>query len=150
MKIYNASIHYQMVQEGPAQTVNTPEKIVEYMKGAFDDVPMQECFYLVALNRKNRPLCRTRLSMGTVDTAPVGMMEIFRAAVLASASAIVCVHQHPSGDPSPSSADVAITRRIREAGQVMNIPLIDHVIIGQADEDPTGRGFYSFASAGVL
>lgn len=150
MKIYNASIRFDLVQEGPALAINTPEHIVEYMRGAFDDAPLQECFYVVPLNRKNRPICRTRLSMGTVDMAPVGMMELFRAAVLASASAIICVHQHPSGDPSPSGADVAITRRIRDAGQVMNIPLIDHLVIGTVEDDPTGKGYYSFAGAGLI
>jgi DNA repair proteins len=150
MKVYEARIQYSVVRRGRHESLKKPAKIVEYMRGAFDDMPLNECFYVVCLNRKDRPICRTRLSVGTVNSTLVGIMEIFRAAVLASASGIVCVHQHPSGDPSPSSADVAITRRIRRAGEVMDIPLIDHVVIGTIEDDPKGKGYYSFAEARAM
>ena len=76
--------------------------------------------------------------------------EVFRAAIETSASAVVCVHNHPSGDPSPSAADVRVTRTLREAAQTVDIALLDHVIVGDAAHDPTGLGYYSFRDAGVL
>jgi DNA repair protein RadC len=150
MQVYEASIHYSLVRTGPAEPANSPEKIVAYMAGAFDDAPVQESFYVISLNRKNRPLCRTRITQGTATSSLAHPREIFRAAVLASATAIVCVHNHPSGDPAPSSADLQVTRQIRDAARTMDIELLDHVIIGTKEDDPAGLGYYSFRSAGLL
>ena len=69
---------------------------------------------------------------------------------MTAASKIVLVHNHPSGDPQPSAADHRITKIIREAGEVMQIELLDHVIIGCTEDDPAGAGFYSFRSAGLI
>jgi DNA repair protein RadC len=92
MQVYEASIQYSLVRIGHDEALNSPSQIVEYMNGAFDDAPLQESFYVVCLNRKNRPLCRTRITIGTATSALAHPREIFRAAVLASACAIVCVH----------------------------------------------------------
>ena len=69
---------------------------------------------------------------------------------MTAASKIVLVHNHPSGDPQPSAADHRITKLIREAGEVMQIELLDHVIIGCKEDDPTGLGYYSFRSGGQI
>jgi DNA repair protein RadC len=76
--------------------------------------------------------------------------EAFRAAILHGATAVVCAHNHPSGDPAPSSADLAVTRRLREAAQAIDIELTDHLVIGNASADPAGLGYYSFRNAGLL
>ncbi len=60
------------------------------------------------------------------------------------------LHNHPSGDPSPSAADIQLTRQLREAAAAVDIPLLDHVIIGRRGADPLGRGYYSFREAGLL
>jgi DNA repair protein RadC len=150
MQVYEANIQYSLVRVGNDEPLNTPTKIVEYMTGAFDDAPMQESFYVVCLNRKNRPICRHRISLGTVSNTLVHPREVFRIAVLASASAIVAVHNHPSGDPSPSAPDLAVTRQLREASKIMDIHLMDHVIIGTKEDDPNGQGWYSFRSVGLI
>jgi DNA repair protein RadC len=150
MRIYNAKIQYQLVQEGPQEVLSTPEKIVQYMAGAFDEAPVAEMFYVVCLSRKNRPLGRHRVTMGTATAALAHPREVFRVAILANACAVVCVHNHPSGDPSPSAADIQLTRQLREASAVMDIPLLDHLVIGDRDDDPLGVGFYSFRSAGLI
>jgi DNA repair protein RadC len=150
MKVYEASIHYPLVRSGHQVALNTPPEIVEYMQGAFDDSPLQESFYVVCLNRKYRPLCRNRITLGTATATLAHPREVFRIAVLASAAAIVCVHNHPSGDLSPSSADVAVTRQLHEAGNLMEIELLDHLIIGNQEDDPHGRGYFSFREAGRL
>jgi DNA repair protein RadC len=71
-------------------------------------------------------------------------------AVREAASAIVCVHNHPSGDPAPSAADVQVTRLLREGARTVDIQLIDHVIVGRSASDPLGRGYFSFREAGML
>ena len=71
MQVYEASIKYSLVRVGYDEPLNSPPKIVEYMTGAFDDAPLQESFYVICLNRKNRPLCRSRISLGTVSNTLV-------------------------------------------------------------------------------
>jgi DNA repair protein RadC len=60
------------------------------------------------------------------------------------------VHNHPSGDPSPSASDIQLTRQLREAGSIIDIPMLDHVIVGDREADPLARGYYSFREAGLL
>jgi DNA repair protein RadC len=76
--------------------------------------------------------------------------EVFREAIRAAASAIICAHNHPSGDPAPSAADIRVTRQLREAALTVEIDLLDHVIVGSPVADPAGVGWYSFRSAGLL
>lgn len=150
MKIYDLKLMHFLVQEGPAITCDRVDRIVDYMKGAFDEFPEQEQFYVVLLNRKNYAKGRQRITIGTANSALAHPREVYRAAILASASAIVCVHNHPSGDPAPSAADVQVTRLLREAGRHIDIDLLDHVIIGSASADPLGKGYFSFREAGIL
>jgi len=88
--------------------------------------------------------------IGTLTSSLAHPREVFRAAILANAAAIVATHNHPSGDPAPSAADVAVTRQLREAAKALDIDLLDHVICGDAKADPRGLGYYSFREAGVL
>ncbi|MEI9966921.1 MAG: JAB domain-containing protein [Candidatus Moraniibacteriota bacterium] len=74
------------------------------------------------------------MSTGTLDTTSVHPREVFRAAVVASASAVILMHNHPSGDPTPSQEDIKVTRELVQAGQVMRIDVLDHVIVGQPDQ----------------
>jgi len=150
MRIYNTTIHYHLVQEGYQEVLSTAERVVQYMTGAFDEAPVAEMFYVICLNRKNRPLGRHRVTIGTATAALAHPREVYRIAILASASAIVCVHNHPSGDPAPSSADVQITHLLREASKTIEISMLDHVIIGTKEDDPLGIGFYSFRNAGLI
>jgi len=150
MRIYNTTIHYHLVQEGYQEVLSTAERVVQYMTGAFDEAPVAEMFYVICLNRKNRPLGRHRVTIGTATAALAHPREVYRIAILASASAIVCVHNHPSGDPAPSSADVQITHLLREASKTIEISMLDHVIIGTKEDDPLGIGFYSFRNSGLI
>jgi len=150
MRIYDAKIQYHLVQEGPQEVLSTAEKIVQYMAGAFDEAPVAEMFYVVCLSRKNRPLGRHRVTVGTATAALAHPREVFRVAILANACAIICVHNHPSGDPAPSSADLQITRLLREASKTVEIDLLDHVVIGTKEDDPMALGYYSFRNAGLI
>ena len=109
-----------------------------------------EKFYVLCLNRKNRLLKRVEISSGTASAALAHPREIFRTAMREAASAIVCVHNHPSGDPAPSTPDINVTRLIREAARAVDIQLLDHVILGRPGADPAGKGYYSFREAGML
>ncbi len=109
-----------------------------------------EKLWVLCLNRKNRLIKRVEVTSGTATSALAHPREVFRAAIRESAAAIVCAHNHPSGDPTPSAADLAITRLLREAAQTVEIALLDHVIVGRPAADPAGRGYYSFREAGIL
>ena len=109
-----------------------------------------EKFWVLCLNRKSRLKKLVELTSGTATAALVHPREVFRTAVQYAATAIACVHNHPSGDPAPSNADLSVTRQLREAALALDIDLVDHVVIGSTAADPTGRGFYSFRSGGLL
>ena len=109
-----------------------------------------EKFWVLCLNRKNRLLKRVEITSGTATAALAHPREVFRAAIRESASAVICAHNHPSGDPSPSAPDVQVTRQLREAAKAVDIELLDHVVVGRATADPQGRGYFSFREAGML
>jgi len=89
-----------------------------------------EHFLVLLLNTKNEVLDRVELAHGGLASSPVHPREVFKAAVRHSAAGVILVHNHPSGDPTPSRADLAITRRLSRAGRVMGIPIIDHIVVG--------------------
>lgn len=90
----------------------------------------REHFWVLALDPKNRLIRQGEVSVGIVDATVVHPREVYKDAVRLSATGIIVVHNHPSGDPQPSRADIRLTRRLAEAGAVMGIQLLDHVIIG--------------------
>jgi len=104
----------------------------------------------VYLDRKNHPLGRHLISLGTISSTLVAPREVFRGAILAGASALIVAHNHPSGDPSPSTADIRVTRALKEASRIIEIELIDHVIVGGVKSDPLHVGHYSFRASGLI
>lgn len=134
---------------GKAEPLSRADKVVEYMDGAFER-PDNEMFFCILLNRRNFPRGRHLVTVGTLTCALAHPREVFRPAILGGAAAVICVHNHPSGDPSPSAADIHLTRQLREAGTALDLPMLDHVIVGDRDFDPLGRGFYSFREAGLV
>lgn len=102
-----------------------------------------EVFCVLLLDAKHRKLRDLRVSEGSLTAAIVHPREVFAPALRESAAALVLAHNHPSGDPAPSAEDREITRRLREAGEILGIRVLDHVIVG-------GDGYYSFADAGFL
>ena len=109
-----------------------------------------EKFWVLCLNRKNRLLKYVEITSGTATAALAHPREVFRAAIRESAAAVVCVHNHPSGDPAPSAPDLQVTRQLREAAKAVDIMLLDHVIVGRVASDPLARGYYSFRDSGLL
>jgi len=109
-----------------------------------------EKFWVLCLNRKNRLLREHEATSGTASSSLVHPREVFREAIRHGASAVICLHNHPSGDPAPSAADIQVTRQLRDAARAVDIDLLDHVIIGRKASDPAGQGYYSFRDAGLL
>ncbi len=113
---------------------DTPEAAAAYWRlhvpqaEAFD--PECECFTVLLLNTRRRIKAHHLLSVGTHDTLLVHPLPVFRLAIMTAAPALVLMHNHPSGEPSPSEADIRITRDLIRAGQLLKIEVLDHVIIG--------------------
>ena len=103
----------------------------------------QERFYVVMLDGKGRMMRELRVSEGTLTASLVHPREVFRAAIREAAASLILVHNHPSGDPTPSPEDVALTARLRAAGELIGVRVVDHVVIGN------GR-FASFVDNGQL
>ncbi len=112
------------------------------MKGALLDVPHEE-FWVIMLNRANEVIKKVPLSVGGMVGTVVDTRLIFKAALENLATAIILVHNHPSGSKNPSEADVEITRKLREVGRLMEITVLDHLIF-------TDSGYYSFADEGRI
>ncbi|ACA59973.1 RadC family protein [Candidatus Desulforudis audaxviator] len=110
-------------------TVRTPEEaaglVMEEMR-YFD----REHFWALVLNTKNRVLAVEKVSVGTLNSSSVHPRELFKNAIRRSAAALILVHNHPSGDPAPSPQDIELTQRLFEAGEIVGIKVLDHIIIG--------------------
>ncbi len=91
----------------------------------------REIFATVHLDSKNRVLCIETVSIGSLSAAIVHPREVFKGTLLSSAAAMVLVHNHPSGDPTPSREDLELTKRLKDAGELLGIRVLDHVIIGE-------------------
>ncbi len=134
---------------GDSVLLNRAQLIADYMAPECVGLEVEK-FWVLCLNRKNRLLKRVCITTGTATAALAHAREVFRPAIRESAAGIICVHNHPSGDPSPSAPDLQVTRMLRDAAKAVDIVLLDHVICGRAAADPLGRGFYSFREAGLL
>ena len=134
---------------GEAPLLNRPELVFTYFQALVTGLAVEKLWAL-CLNRKNRLIKRVEVTSGTATGSLVHPREVFRAAIREAATTVICVHNHPSGDPAPSAADIQVTRRLREAALAVDIELADHLILGTKAADPAGRGFYSFREAGLL
>jgi DNA repair protein RadC len=122
----------EMRSEAPL--LDTPEAVASLMR---EDARLRrvESFQILLLNTRRRLIRVAEISDGTLDTLLVHPREVFEKAISASAAAIVLLHNHPSGDPTPSEADIKVTRDLIRAGQLLKIEVLDHVIIGRATKE---------------
>ena len=119
-----------------------PATVAAYLLPQFGAKPVEQ-FGLVMLDTKHRLLRTSIISVGTLDSSPAHPREIFARPPSACAAAIVLFHNHPSGDPTPSRDDVDLTRRLIQAGELMGIDVLDHVILGDTR-------YFSFRESGRL
>ena len=116
------------------QICETPQQAADYWRSQIMQAPYfnseVECFFVLHLNVRRRIKGHHLASLGTLDTLLVHPREVFRAAIVAGAAAIILMHNHPSGEPQPSEADIKVTRDLIRAGQLLKLEVLDHVIVG--------------------
>lgn len=111
-------------------TIKTPEDVLSQVKGKLRDKKKEHLLALL-LDTKNQLIDISTISIGSLDSSIVHPREVFKEAISASAASIILAHNHPSGDPQPSEDDLKITKRLVDAGKVVGIELLDHIIVGE-------------------
>ena len=138
------------------QTLTVNDTITDYLKPhtrytsssqVFDTFSFlrdetKEYFIALHLDGKNRVVCIDMVSTGSLNQSIVHPRELFKTTLLSSAAAVILIHNHPTGDPTPSTEDLTITRRLMEAGDMIGIKILDHIVIGDT--------YYSFAERGHI
>jgi DNA repair protein RadC len=122
--------------------IKEPDDVARLFRNRLRDLQVEE-FHLLALDSQSQVLRAILVTRGLLNSSLVHPREVFRAAIAEAAAGIIVVHNHPSGDPTPSAEDKAVTRQLVAAGRLLDLPLYDHVIIA-------GDRFLSFANAGLL
>lgn len=127
---------------GTVRRLRDASEVYECFREEFDRRD-REVFVTILLDGKNGVLGFNVVAVGSLTAALVHPREVFKPAILANAAALILVHNHPSGDPQPSAEDRAITTRLKQAGELIGIGVLDHVVVGDSR-------FVSFADAGLL
>lgn len=134
-------------------TLDHPGAAADYWRSHIGSDPLfragQEHFHVIMLSTRRHAIGHTLVSVGLLDQVHVHPREVFRAAIMANAHAIILVHNHPSGDPSPSEADIRVTRDLIRAGNLLKIEVLDHVVVGQPGFGG-GRGWTSLRELGYF
>src|SRR5690606_20356982 len=114
----------------PGSPIRGPEDVFRRIGPRLRDLPQEE-FHAVLLNTRHRVLREVLVTRGILDASLIHPREVFRPAVAEGAAGVILVHNHPSGDPTPSPEDRAVTRQLARAGRAVGIPVIDHVVVGR-------------------
>lgn len=122
----NTYLHKCPAEERPS--INSPADAVELLKPFIGNLDHEE-LWVIVLNRRNRVVQFVRLYQGSVNSSQVRVGEVFRQAIIEQSSAIIIAHNHPSQDPTPSPDDVAVTRAIVQAGKLLDIEVLDHLVV---------------------
>ena len=126
--------------------INSPEKASTYFHSVMDEIYDKEAFVVAFLNTKNRVIDHEVVSVGTINSSIVHPREVFRNAIINKANSVILCHNHPSGDLTPSTEDINITKRLKETGNLLGIKVLDHLIINGINQNEV----FSFQAKGVL
>ena len=138
------SISYsQKIKASDRQSIKHSQDIEQIVRTIFPSIEHREFFYLICLNRANHVLGYHQVSVGGITGTVADIRIIFQTALKANASSIIIVHNHPSGNSSPSNTDCLLTNKIKEAGKLLDIPVLDHLIL-------TAESYLSFADESLL
>ena len=122
--------------ETMTEVLDNPDQVAQYWRQNIPEAdwydPMKEALVVLVLNTRKRVLGHNLVALGSLDTCPVTPLFVFRPVFAFVGSAIILVHNHPSGQPEPSEADIKVTRDLIRAGQCLKIEILDHIIIGQS------------------
>ena len=127
---------------GERDRIASPRDVYERMRLVMRDLPQEE-FHVLLLNTQNQVLRDVVVTRGTLDASLVHPREVFRPALAESAASLILVHNHPSGEPAPSAEDRAVTAQLAEAGELLGIPVLDHVVVGEGK-------YVSFVESGIF
>ena len=130
------------IGETTGVSICSPESVVESMQE--EALADRECLWCLHLNTKNDVIEKELVSMGTLTASLVAPREVFKKAILNSAVSIILVHNHPSGDPTASSLDCSVTRQLVKCGEILEIKLVDHIILGSQ------RRYVSMKAVGLI
>ena len=140
---FSFNLALPMVKEGTAALCRTPEDAARLLADTAQLA--QEAFTVITLNTKNRVIDRHLVTLGLINASLVDARSVFCPAILDRAAAVILAHNHPSGDCTPSAEDIRITRQLVEAGKILDVPVLDHVVIGRGE-----RPFLSLREAGLV
>ena len=129
MNYQTALVQLPLVREVGKERVVSPADVHRVCADTADLA--QETFLVICIDSKNRMLNRHMVSLGTVNSAPIGIADCFRGAISDSAVSVLLAHNHCSGDTTPSAEDIAVTKRLIEAGRIVGIRVVDHIIVGR-------------------
>ena len=138
----------QLVRETPTEdpqngpVLDCPSTVSKQLLPLFEGLD-REHFVVLALDSRNRPIGANTVSIGTLSASLVHCREVYKFAILANAAAVILAHNHPSGETSPNRDDIELTQRLVQAGQILGIEVLDHVIVG-------GQAFCSLKEQGVM
>ena len=145
MNYTTAIVQLPLVKEATKERIRTPADAARVCSDI--ENLAQETFHVLVLNSKNNLINRQMVSLGIANASLVHPRELFREAIKVNATAIILLHNHPSGDPTPSAEDLRITKQMIEAGRILGILVQDHVIVGR-DPD-TGSRHLSLRESGL-
>jgi DNA repair protein RadC len=131
-----------------APLLDTPERVADWMREEMRTVEVEH-LQILLLNARRKLIRLEKLSQGTLDQILVHPRDVFKSAIAANAAAVLLVHNHPSGDPTPSEQDIKVTRDLIRAGQLLKIDVIDHVIMGKPTEG-RARDYVSLRELGYF
>ncbi len=144
LPIYRVQLVHEAALAAPRTQIRSSADAAALLRQFLGTVD-REHFVVIMMDRKNRLIGINTVSIGSLTASVVHPREVFKAAILSNAAALICGHNHPSGDPQPSSEDHALTERLVEAGKLLGIEILDHVVVGDGTTD-----YYSFADQGAL
>ncbi len=139
MRVHHAKMVYSLVSVDEGVWLDRPAQMVEYLHSAFERNPMQEAFFCIHLDRKNHPLGRHLITLGTATETLVSPRDVFRGAILADAVGLCPAHNHASGDPAPNSADIQVTRALRDTAKNLPSSATPNQTLKVADSSPFGK-----------
>lgn len=140
--IYTVTLVRDAALPVPSRTVDSPAVAAEILRAFIGDADREHVAVLL-LDTRNRVIGVNTVSIGNLNANLVHPREVFKPVMLANGNAIILGHNHPSGESEPSPEDIAITQRLKEAGELLGIPVLDHLVLGESS-------FYSFKERGTL
>lgn len=140
--IYKVTLVRDRLQRIETNTIHTPEDAHRIFRSLFGDADREQ-FVILFLDTRNRVQGIHVVSIGTLNSSIIHPREVFKAAILANCAGLIIGHGHPSGDATPSSEDLVVTTKLVQSGELLGIPVLDHLILGEQD-------FISFKECGLL